>query len=170
MEIIARPIDFLGVNYYSRAVVKDAPDGFLGYATVHPEGEYTAMDWEVYPQGLTDLLVRLNKDYGSPVMYITENGCAYEDVLTTDGQVHDAKRVDYLRAHFNAAHKAIEQGVRLAGYFVWSLMDNFEWAYGYSRRFGITYVDFQTQVRTLKDSARYCAAVVAANAVETWPA
>jgi beta-glucosidase len=170
MEIIARAVDFLGVNYYSRAVVKHAQGGFLDYATLHPAGEYTAMDWEVYPQGITDLLVRLAKDYGSPVMYITENGCAYEDVLTADGQVHDAKRVDYLRAHFSAAHKALEQGVRLRGYFAWSLMDNFEWAYGYNRRFGITYVDYETQRRILKDSARYYASVIAANAVETWSA
>jgi len=170
MEIIARLVDFLGVNYYSRAVVKHAQGGFLDYATLHPAGEYTAMDWEVYPQGITDLLVRLATDYGSPVMYITENGCAYEDVLAADGQVHDAKRVDYLRAHFSAAHKALEQGVRLRGYFAWSLMDNFEWAYGYSRRFGITYVDYKTQRRILKDSARYYASVIAANAVETWSA
>ena len=170
MEIIARLVDFLGVNYYSRAVVKHAQGYFLDYATLHPAGEYTAMDWEVYPQGLTDLLVRLATDYGSPVMYITENGCACEDVLAADGQVHDAKRVDYLRAHFLAAHKALEQGVRLRGYFAWSLMDNFEWAYGYSRRFGITYVDYKTQRRILKDSARYYASVIAANAVETWSA
>lgn len=170
METIARAIDFLGVNYYSRSVVKHAQGAFLDYTTVRPAGEYTAMDWEVYPQGMTDLLLRLDKDYGSPVMYITENGCAYEDVLAADGQVHDAKRVEYLRAHFQAAHRAIQQGVQLRGYFVWSLMDNFEWAYGYSRRFGIVYVDYETQRRIPKDSARYYASVIAANAVESWPA
>jgi beta-glucosidase len=166
MELAARPVDFLGVNYYSRAVVRALPGSFLGYTSAHPDGEYTAMDWEVYPQGLTDLLVRLAKDYGSPKMYITENGCAYEDVLTADGRVHDAKRIDYLAAHFAAAHRAIEQGVHLKGYFVWSLLDNFEWAYGYSRRFGITYVDYETQMRILKDSARFYASVIAENGVE----
>jgi beta-glucosidase len=124
------------------------------------------MDWEVYPQAMTDLLVRLDRDYDGVEMYITENGCAYEDVLTEDGQVHDAARTEYLRLHFAAAHRAIEEGVSLKGYFVWSFMDNFEWAYGYSRRFGITYVDYATQQRYLKDSAKYVAEVAAANAVE----
>ncbi len=166
MEVIAQPIDFLGVNYYSRAVVEDAPGEFLDYRTLQPEGEYTAMGWEVYPQGLTDLLMRLSQDYGSPVMYITENGCAYEDVLTPEGEVHDEKRVAYLKDHFCAAYRALEQGVPLQGYFVWSLMDNFEWALGYSRRFGILYVDYETVERIPKDSAAYYASVVAENAVE----
>ena len=91
MEIIARPIDFLGVNNYTRGVIKYAPGGFLDYESLHPEGEYTAMDWEVYPQGLTDLLVRLHQDYNPGAIYITENGCAYEDILTPDGRVHDDK-------------------------------------------------------------------------------
>ena len=166
LEIISHPIDFLGVNYYSRAVIHEAKGEFLDYATVHPAGEYTAMDWEVYPQGLVDLLVRLARDYGAPPMYITENGCAYEDILTPDGRVHDGKRVAYLKAHFAAAHKAIEEGVPLLGYFPWSLLDNFEWAYGYSRRFGIVYVDYDSQQRVRKDSADYYASVVARNAIE----
>lgn len=166
LEIISRPIDFLGVNYYSRAVIQEARGEFLDYATVHPAGEYTAMDWEVYPQGLVDLLVRLARDYGVPPMYITENGCAYEDTLTPDGRVHDGKRVAYLKAHFAAAHKAIEEGVPLIGYFPWSLLDNFEWAHGYSRRFGIVYVDYDSQQRIRKDSADYYASVVARNAIE----
>jgi beta-glucosidase len=166
MEAIAHPIDFLGVNYYSRAVVEDAPGEFLDYRTLRPEGEYTAMDWEVYPQGLTDLLVRLSQDYGSPLMYITENGCAYADELTPEGEVHDEKRIEYLNAHFCAAHRAMEQGVPLQGYFVWSLMDNFEWAWGYTRRFGIVYVDYETLERIPKHSADYYASVAADNAVE----
>jgi beta-glucosidase len=166
MALIRQPIDFVGVNYYTRAVVRNASEKFLGYAGVRPEGEYTAMDWEVYPQGLTDLLVRLTQDYGAPDLYITENGCAYEDVLTPDGQVHDAQRTAYLRSHFAAAQRAIAQGVPLKGYFLWSLMDNFEWALGYSRRFGTVYVDYRTQKRILKDSAKYYASVAAANAVE----
>jgi beta-glucosidase len=166
MEIISRPIDFLGVNYYTRAVIQysaDAPEG-MNYTSLRPDGEYTAMDWEVFPQGLTDLLVRLDRDYGSPRMYITENGCAYEDVVQ-DGRVHDEKRTEYLKLHFAAAHDAIKQGVDLEGFFVWSFMDNFEWAYGYSRRFGIVYIDYATQERIVKDSARYYASVISRNAI-----
>lgn len=166
LEAIGAPIDFLGVNYYSRAVVRNAPGRLLDYETLHPEGEYTAMDWEVYPQGLTDLLTRLAKDYDVGALYVTENGCAYPDAVTADGRVHDGKRVAYLRAHLAAAHRAIEAGAPLKGYFVWSLMDNFEWALGYSRRFGIVYVDYATQERIPKDSAHYYASVIAANAVE----
>ncbi|MBN1400331.1 MAG: beta-glucosidase [Anaerolineae bacterium] len=165
LELIRRPIDFLGINYYTRAVVQAQRDAFLERTTLHPEGEYTAMDWEVYPQGLTDLLVRLARDYGAPDMYITENGCAYEDELTADGQVHDVKRVAYLKAHFAAVQQAIAQGVPLKGYFVWSLLDNFEWALGYSRRFGVVYVDYGTQRRYLKDSAKYLASVAQENAL-----
>jgi beta-glucosidase len=165
MEIIARPIDFLGVNYYTRGVIRHAPGRFLDYESIQPEGEYTEMGWEVIPQGLTDLLVRLHKDYNPGPFYITENGCAYPDVLTPDGRVHDMKRVAYLQQHFAAAHRAIAQGVPLKGYFVWSLMDNFEWAWGYTRRFGIVYVDYATQKRIPKDSALYVASVIAKNAV-----
>jgi len=165
MKLIAQPLDFLGVNYYTRQVVRHAPGEFLDYATLRPEGEYTAMDWEVYPQAFTDLLVRLARDYAPREMYITENGCAYEDVLSADGQIHDPQRIAYLRQHFLAAREAIEQGVPLKGYFVWSLMDNFEWAYGYTRRFGLVHVDYTTQQRTLKDSAHYYAEVIAANGV-----
>jgi len=166
MEIIGRPIDFLGVNYYSRSVVAHREGQFLNALALHPPGEYTAMDWEVYPEGLTELLLRLTKDYDSPDMYITENGSAYEDVLTPDGQVHDQRRASYLRRHLAAAHRAIEQGAALKGYFCWSLMDNFEWSYGFSRRFGIVYVDYATQRRIPKDSARYYTSVIAQNGVE----
>lgn len=167
MEIIRRPIDFLGVNYYTRNVVKAAEQAPLRTTSLKPEGEYTAMGWEVFPQGLTDLLVRLERDYQPGAIYITENGCAYEDTVTPDGRVHDAKRVAYLRSHFAAAHAAISQGVPLKGYFVWSLLDNFEWAYGYSRRFGIVYVDYETLKRIPKDSALFYKTVAQANAVET---
>jgi beta-glucosidase len=166
MALISQPIDFVGVNYYTRAVIENAATGWLKTAALHPEGEYTAMNWEVYPQALTDLLVRLHQDYNPGTLYITENGCAYEDTLGPDGCVHDAKRVEYLRQHFVACQRAIAQGVPLKGYFLWSLLDNFEWALGYTRRFGIVYVDFATQQRILKDSAKYYAQVMAANAVE----
>jgi len=167
MEIIARPIDFLGVNYYARAVVRHAEEvPLLQLASVKPEGEYTAMDWEVYPAALTELLLRLTRDYAPAALYITENGCAYEDSVSADGRVHDPQRTEYLRKHFVASQEAIAQGAPLKGYFAWSLMDNFEWALGYSKRFGITYVDYATQERIVKDSGLYYASVIAANAVE----
>ena len=135
LQIIQAPLDFLGVNYYTRALIEAGDEAPLRYHTLRPEGEYTAMDWEVYPQALTDLLVRLDRDYDIPAMYITENGCAYEDVLQPDGTVHDAERIAYLQQHLGACLDAIDQGVPLKGYYVWSLMDNFEWAFGYDRRF-----------------------------------
>ncbi len=165
MEIISAPLDFLGVNYYTRSMVQAGEQGPLRVSSIQPEGEYTQMGWEVYPQGLTDLLVRVEQDYAPGDIYITENGCAYEDELTSEGQVHDSDRTVYLYKHFIAAHRAIAEGVPLKGYFIWSLLDNFEWAFGYSRRFGIVYVDFETLERYPKDSARYCQAVAQANAL-----
>jgi beta-glucosidase len=112
------------------------------------------MDWEVYPQGLTALLVRLHQDYPVPCMFITENGGAFKDPVL-HGQVHDADRTRYLQTHIEAVQRAMTQGVRMGGYMVWSLMDNFEWASGYAKRFGIVHVDYATQKRTLKDSAHW---------------
>jgi beta-glucosidase len=150
MDIIATPMDFMGINYYSRSVVRAE-----GSYDVHSSGlEVTEMDWEVYPQGLTELLVRLHQDYPVPSLLITENGGAFKDPLV-NGQVHDADRVRYLQTHIEAVHHAMEQGVPMKGYMVWSLMDNFEWASGYVKRFGIVYVDYHTQQRTLKDSAKW---------------
>jgi beta-glucosidase len=166
LERMAAPTDFLGVNYYNRAVIRDDPDApVLRVGHVQPEGEYTAMDWEVYPDGLRALLVRLQRDYAPGRMYITENGAAYPDTLTPDG-VHDQPRMSYLSGHLAAAHAAIGEGVPLAGYFYWSLMDNFEWAWGYSKRFGLIYVDYPTQRRILKDSARFYGDVIARNGLE----
>jgi beta-glucosidase len=167
MRIIAAPMDFLGVNYYSRAVIRDDPQaGGLRYAHERPEGEYTHMDWEVHPDSLRRLLERLHAEYAPGVLYITENGAAYPDDIAPDGSVHDQDRIRYLARHLVACHDAIEAGVPLRGYFVWSLMDNFEWALGYSRRFGIIYVDYETQRRIPKDSALFMRRVIAANAVE----
>jgi beta-glucosidase len=164
METIAVPTDFLGVNYYNRAVIRHAPEANgLHYEVLRPEGEYTDMDWEVYPDALRALLVRLQHDYAPPRMYITENGAAYPDIVGDDGMVRDHGRERYLRSHLAACHKAIGEGANLAGYFVWSLMDNFEWAFGYSKRFGIVYVDYDTQQRTLKQSAHFYRDVVAAS-------
>jgi beta-glucosidase len=165
-EIIARPVDFLGVNYYFRTIIhQPAGRPFGEYEIVKPAGaEYTAMGWEVYPQGLYNLLVRLHKDYSIPEFYITENGAAFVDTVTADGQVHDERRIHYLREHFLQAHAAMtEEGVPLKGYFVWSLLDNFEWAHGYTKRFGIVYIDYPTQQRIIKDSGRWYQNVLASN-------
>lgn len=166
LPVIAQPIDFLGVNYYTRQIVRRDPKSELGYARVRNDGApHTEMDWEVYPQGLYDLLTRLHRDY-APVMHITENGCAYVDKVGALRRVRDESRTAYLRAHFRAAHRAIQDGVDLRGYFVWSLMDNFEWALGYSRRFGIVYVDYETLERISKDSARWYHDVIGENGPE----
>lgn len=150
LEIISSPIDFLGINFYSRTII--GADG-AGKPQVMPaEKPVTAMGWEVYPEALYDLLVRVHRDYGPIPLYVTENGAAYED-LVEQGRIKDSERKAYLQQHFAQAARAIEAGVPLKGYYVWSLMDNFEWAFGYERRFGIVYVDFQTQERILKDSA-----------------
>jgi beta-glucosidase len=164
MEFIAQqPVDFIGVNYYSRAVVKKGRETNIEH--VRPEGVYTEMDWEVYPEGLYDLLIRLHKDYNAPVIYITENGAAFKDDKIVDDMVDDQERLDYLKSHFEAAHKAIQDGVKLKGYYVWSFMDNFEWSYGYSKRFGIVYVDYDTMRRTPKKSALWYRDVIENNSL-----
>ncbi|NMP22889.1 GH1 family beta-glucosidase [Sulfobacillus harzensis] len=155
LETIAVPIDFLGVNYYSRAVVYDDPgDSFMGLGNVPvPLDRMTDMGWEVHPNSLYRLLMRLNREYTQIPLFITENGAAYPDVVSEDGHVHDIDRIEFVRSHLEAARQAIAEGSTLKGYYLWSLMDNFEWAFGYSKRFGIVYVDYATQKRILKDSA-----------------
>jgi beta-glucosidase len=151
---IAAPIDFLGVNFYSPLRVRErSDDGLLGLEQVRVEGPVTAMGWEVDPDALTKLLVRLKRDYGSLPILITENGAAYDDHLDGADLVDDPPRVEYLRGHLAAVERALEAGVDVRGYFVWSLLDNFEWEHGYSKRFGIVYVDYPTQRRVPKRSA-----------------
>jgi beta-glucosidase len=191
LETIAAPLDFLGVNYYSprnvlaverlqdgvapaglaamagrrgsraerdRAVAED-----LGAAEVWPlHLDTSAMGWTIEPDGLTELLVRLQRDYDPPALYITENGTAINDYINPDGRVLDPERIAYLDAHLRAAEAAIEQGVRLRGYFTWSLLDNFEWALGYSRRFGLVYVEYGTQRRVPKASYDWYREIIAA--------
>jgi beta-glucosidase len=169
LDAISAPVDFLGVNYYSRVVVRAGEGGVPVAQDVVPEEERTDMGWEVYPQGLYDLLVRVHTDYRPRGIYITENGAAYGDGPDDGGRVHDERRIDYLRSHFGAAHGAIADGVPLRGYFVWSFMDNFEWAHGYRRRFGLYWVDFETRARVPKDSAFWYRGVAAANAVNNTP-
>jgi beta-glucosidase len=149
MAIIAHKMDFLGVNFYTRAIYRaDADEHFL---QIDPPEPRTDIGWEIYPKAFTELLVSLNEKYTLPPVYITENGAAMADKII-DGVVNDQDRVDYYQQHLNAVNDAIEQGVHINGYFAWSLMDNFEWAEGYLKRFGIVHVDYDTQVRTIKAS------------------
>jgi len=167
LEAIAAPLDFLGVNYYTRGIVRSSvvTEAENAPRTVFPNPDRTEMGWEVYPEGLYEILGRLHFDYQFPALYVTENGAAYPDQIGPNGQVDDPLRVVFLKGHLAAAARAIEAGVPLRGYFVWSLMDNFEWAHGYSKRFGLIYVDYQTQQRVLKTSAHWYRRVIAANAV-----
>jgi beta-glucosidase len=158
LAAIRQPLDFLGVNYYTRSVIgAGAP-----WDAQAAGKETTAMGWEVYPPGLTELLVGLGRDYPIPALVVTENGAAFDDVLTPDGRVHDARRTRYLAQHIAAVHEAIAQGAPVTGYMVWSLLDNFEWSSGLSRRFGIVHVDYDTLQRTPKDSALWYRGFLAA--------
>jgi beta-glucosidase len=161
LAAIAQPLDFMGVNYYTRSVVRADPDTGEP-VTVPVAGEHTAMGWEVYPEGLFSLLTRLDAEYELPPLYITENGAAYADALRHDGTVHDPERIDYLQGHIDAVGRAVEHGVPVEGYFYWSLLDNFEWAYGYSQRFGLVYVDYPTLERIPKQSYRWYRDFIAA--------
>jgi beta-glucosidase len=165
LQTIAVPLDFLGANYYSRTVVRADSAGEPVAVRMVPERELTDMGWEVFPQGLHSMLLRLQREYRPSKIYITENGAAYTDEADATGRIADERRIEYLRGHLAAASRAIADGVPLAGYFTWSLIDNFEWAHGYARRFGLFDVDFATQRRRPKDSAHWYRQVVAANAV-----
>ncbi len=163
---IRQPIDFLGVNYYTRNVSKNDPAALPVRASAvrQTRHAYTETSWEVFPQGLTDTLVWVKERYGDIPLYITENGAAFYDPPTAlDGRVDDPLRVWYYREHLRAALDAIRQGVDLRGYFAWSLLDNFEWSLGYSKRFGIVHVDYETQQRTPKSSARFYSEVIRTN-------
>ncbi len=165
---VRQPIDFLGINYYLRLVVRDDPSAGPARARPVPQPNcpHTAMGWEIYPQGLCDTLQWLKDRYGDLPLYVTENGAAFDDVPQPNGSVHDPQRVQYLEDHLCAARRAIGAGgVDLRGYFVWSLLDNFEWQCGYSKRFGIVYVDFETQRRVPKSSARFYTDVIRTNGV-----
>lgn len=186
LAVISAPIDFLGVNYYSPSLVASVggdssataalsgadpmgtnapsrwPGSDLAQAVPQP-GPYTGMGWRIEPQSLTELLLRVHRDYpGTPLM-ITENGAAFADEVGASGIVDDQNRIEYVRDHLAAVHAAIEAGVDLRGYFLWTLMDNFEWAWGYGKRFGIVHVDYETQARTPKASAHWYRDVIALN-------
>ncbi len=164
LEVISTPIDHLGINYYSRRVVQDSTvsDADRPGPLIEAALPRTTMGWEVYPEGLHDVLIRYNEAYDLPPVYITESGAAFPDRII-NGVVQDEPRRDYLERHFKAAAEAHAAGVPLHGYFVWSLMDNFEWQHGYSQRFGLVWVDYKTQERTIKDSGRWFADLVAQN-------
>jgi beta-glucosidase len=150
LAAISAPIDFLGVNNYFRFVVRADADG--PQIVANPEHQHTDMGWEVYPDGLHQLLVRVANDYEPAAIYVTENGAAFGDVRVHDGHVHDPERTAYISSHIDAVARAVADGAPVKGYFVWSLLDNFEWAHGYSKRFGIVYIDYPTLERVPKDS------------------
>ena len=165
-ELIRQPIDFLGVNYYTRNVTRNDANSWPLRASMvrQPRATYTETNWEVYPQGLIDTLLWVKERYGNLPLYVTENGAAFFDPPTAeDERVDDPLRVSYLRHHIAAVRSAIAKGADVRGYFVWSLLDNFEWALGYSKRFGIVHVDYATLARTPKASARYYASVIASH-------
>jgi len=189
LDIVKQPIDFLGVNYYSTATVREwdgtspkqgadghkPSSGTAWPGSDHVEfiaqpGPYTAMGWNIAPDGLEWLLVSLSEQFPELPLVITENGAAFADEVSEDGAVHDPLRIDYLQRHFVAAHRAIQRGVDLRGYLVWSLLDNFEWGYGYSKRFGIVHVDYDSLVRTPKDSAHWVSELVATHTIPAGPA
>ncbi|MCX4703289.1 GH1 family beta-glucosidase [Streptomyces sp. NBC_01352] len=177
LELISTPMDFLGINYYTPAVVRDAPhrqpdpalrtatDCRIEHADI-PGVRRTAMGWAVVPDSLRELLVSLRHEYADtlPPILITENGSAENDVLSADGQIHDPDRIEYLRDHMAAVANAVAEGVDVRGYYVWSLLDNYEWAFGYDKRFGIVHVDYDTLRRTPKDSYRWYQRLIAAQA------
>ncbi|PPK97470.1 glycosyl hydrolase family 1, partial [Kineococcus xinjiangensis] len=184
LDLIHQPLDLLGINYYTPTVVRGW-DGSRPRESADGHGDGTAtpwiacesvdfpeqhlaktdMGWPIDATGLQELLLRVAGENPGLELAITENGAAFPDAVSADGGVHDDDRIAYLRQHLTALHQAIEQGANVTGYYLWSLLDNFEWAYGYSKRFGIVHVDYTTQVRTLKDSARWYAGVIAGNAV-----
>lgn len=166
LKTIKQPIDFLGINYYSPEFVKhDEKEFFVTINDQLNSFEKTEMDWIVYPQGLYDLLKRLDSDYGKLDLIISENGAAFNDIIDTEGNINDDRRINYLHEHLLNCHKAIEEGVNLKGYYLWSLMDNFEWSYGYSKRFGIIHVDFNTLKRTIKQSGYWYKNVIQNNGI-----
>src|SRR5262245_7497125 len=165
LEVIAAPMDHFGLNYYFRQVVTDDPEGPAPHARMVsvPDWTFTAMGWEVHADGLEHLLVRLHDEYDVPRIYITENGSAWPDEIEPDGNVEDKDRISYLEQHLAACSRAANKGVDVRGYFAWSLLDNFEWAYGYAKRFGLVHVDYPTQRRTIKASGYRYADIIRAH-------
>lgn len=168
LQAISAKNDFLGVNYYTRVRTEFVEDSGLNYRDVQgdPKKSVTAMGWVICPEALYDLILRLRREYTQIPIYITENGAAFDDVLTKEKRVHDTERIDYVKEHLRKIAEANEQGADIRGYYLWSLLDNFEWACGYSKRFGIVHVDFRTQERSLKDSALWYRDTISSRAIE----
>ena len=166
LAVASEPLDFLGLNYYFRQIAAHAPGEFLDAQISYGPGPKTDFGWEIYPEGYYEMMTRLGGEYGVKNLYLTENGAAYNDAIAADGEVHDPDRIAYLRAHLGQVARALGDGVPVRGYFLWSLLDNFEWASGFSVRFGIVYTDYPTLRRIPKASARWYARVIAQNGVE----
>jgi beta-glucosidase len=175
MEKIRVPLDFLGINLYYRTIASAAgtveralhPQDWLFPVKMEggPQDAKTDFGWEVWPKALYDMVMRVTRDYNRPIIEITESGCAYNDGPNASGAIHDVRRIEYHRRYLAALARSIAEGADVRGYHAWSLLDNFEWADGYSQRFGLAYVDFKTQQRTMKDSGRWYAKVAAENRV-----
>lgn len=167
LDIIATPLDFFGVNYYTRHVARgSSPDNLPQTIFPAPEAERTQMGWEVVPDTFYDLINRLHFEYRIPQILITENGCSYIDHPDAAGRVADPRRIAFLDGHLRALHRAMQNGAPVMGYLQWSLLDNYEWAEGYTQRFGLVYVDYATQQRVIKDSGYWYRQVIQANALE----
>ncbi|HLJ36290.1 MAG TPA: family 1 glycosylhydrolase, partial [Ktedonobacteraceae bacterium] len=172
LSTISTPIDFLGVNYYSRMHVRSrasteslrehevAADGYVAVERI-PGASYTEMGWEIFPDGLANILTRIHTEYAPKSLVVTESGAAFDDQWDGTHNVHDQQRIDYLRRHIQTVAQVIRQGVPVKGYVVWSFLDNFEWSEGYRKRFGLVYVDYPTQSRIIKDSGHWYASFVA---------
>ncbi|HUN59333.1 MAG TPA: GH1 family beta-glucosidase [Candidatus Binataceae bacterium] len=167
MDTVKAPLDFIGINLYTRAIIKHDPkERYLGAKHVQPEGkELTDFGWEVYPRSISEMILRISRKYGRPI-YVTENGCSYDDLPDGDGRVRDERRICFLRRYLAEVGRAIEAGADVRGYFVWTLTDNFEWAEGYAQRFGIVYCDRDTQRRIIKDSGYWYARLVQSNQLD----
>ncbi|MBN1308220.1 MAG: family 1 glycosylhydrolase, partial [Chitinispirillaceae bacterium] len=165
MELIRQPLDFLGVNHYFSFFLTQGKDGKPQLIRSEKVTAVSDLDWPVYPRGMTDLLLRIRYDYGRLPIIITENGISLRDEIGSDGKVHDPRRISYLRGFITALHNAFCRGVDVQGYFHWSLLDNFEWSYGYGPRFGLSYTDYPTQRRIIKESGWEYAAIIAAGGI-----
>lgn len=166
-SLVAQPLDFLGINYYFRRVVGKGEEAVFEVDFFDPpQSEYTDMGWEIYPEGLYEIVKRVSEEYQPEDIYITENGIALPDQPNSRGRINDQKRIDYLRSHLLALHRAVDEGCPVSGYFVWSLMDNFEWGFGFSKRFGLVYVDYTTLQRIKKASFYWYQKVVKSRRVD----
>jgi beta-glucosidase len=166
LETIAAPIDALGINYYNRAIIRDDQASNNLPPTVFSSGVFTDMGWEVYAEGLYNILMRVHRDYSPKALFVAENGASYADAPDEAGRIADARRIDFMRQHIGSVHRALQAGAPLTGYFVWSILDNFEWSKGYSQRFGMVWVDFDTQARLVKDSGKWYARLIGSNSLQ----